>query len=581
MATRRKVEFQGTFDIQAILSAVDTLQNRLNQVQLSDNSTKKFEKSFNDLKKRAQEINTEIKQGFTSTSQINSFNNSLQKMSQQMELLKSEINSIDTSFNNLQLNSSIQKQFETLKISANSLFDEYETQISNIESKISSFASQTGVSFSPEEISGLAQVISSEEELAKLKSNKIDSLQEEKRNVESLISTYKDMLNTEEQSISSLTEQREGIRTSLVNERFTLQNMEGYGKRTGVSSEQAAALSEQSQKVKDLQSRYDSINNTLQKHITSQDVILSNLQSEERNLTQITSNIQQLPQFFSTISGQSSGLDDNAAAAAQEFSTLRNTVIQLEQKLEEANAEIQQFKTSLSQKASNDFAQSASDIDRFNSSVKRASDSTYDMGNNLERLNKQDQFFENLSSRATAIFGLSNAFIYVNRFIRESVDAIKELDAAFTEIAVVTNMTSAQLWESFDTYNDMAQRLGTTTVDAIQTSALYYQQGLETAEVMQLTEETMKMARIAGMDYAEATDRMTAAIRGFKLEMEDAQRVNDVFSELAAITASDTDELSSALTRTASIASSAGMSLETTTAFLAQMINFATYTRVA
>ena len=68
-------------------------------------------------------------------------------------------------------------------------------------------------------------------------------------------------------------------------------------------------------------------------------------------------------------------------------------------------------------------------------------------------------------------------------------------------------MTTSQLWESFDTYNEMAQRLGTTTVDAIETSALYYQQGLETAEVMTLTEETMKMARIAGMDFAEATDR--------------------------------------------------------------------------
>ena len=80
------------------------------------------------------------------------------------------------------------------------------------------------------------------------------------------------------------------------------------------------------------------------------------------------------------------------------------------------------------------------------------------------------------------------------------------------------------------------------------------------------------MARIAGMDFAEATDRMTAALRGFKLEMEDANRVNDVFSALAAESAVDTNELSYALTKTASIAKSAGMELETTSAFLSQMI---------
>ena len=74
---------------------------------------------------------------------------------------------------------------------------------------------------------------------------------------------------------------------------------------------------------------------------------------------------------------------------------------------------------------------------------------------------------------------------------------------------------------------------------------------------------------------------MTAALRGFKLEMEDTQRVNDVFSALAAESAVDTDELSAGLTRTASLAQSAGMELETTSAFLSQMINYATYTRVA
>ena len=91
----------------------------------------------------------------------------------------------------------------------------------------------------------------------------------------------------------------------------------------------------------------------------------------------------------------------------------------------------------------------------------------------------------------------------------------------------------------------------------------------------------MKMARIAGLDYTEATNQMTAAIRGFKLEMSDASRVNDIFSSLAAESASDVQELSEALSRTASIAQSAGMAIENTSAFLASMINYATYTRVA
>jgi hypothetical protein len=55
--------------------------------------------------------------------------------------------------------------------------------------------------------------------------------------------------------------------------------------------------------------------------------------------------------------------------------------------------------------------------------------------------------------------------------------------------------------------------------------------------------ETMKMARIAGMDAANATEAMTAALRGFNMEVNEtnAVRVNDVYSELAAITAADTE----------------------------------------
>ena len=82
------------------------------------------------------------------------------------------------------------------------------------------------------------------------------------------------------------------------------------------------------------------------------------------------------------------------------------------------------------------------------------------------------------------------------------------------------------------------------------------------------------MARIAGMDVKDATDSMTAALRGFNMELTQtsAQRVNDVYSKLAAITAANTEEISTAMGKTASIAASANMEFETTAALLAQII---------
>jgi TP901 family phage tail tape measure protein len=141
-----------------------------------------------------------------------------------------------------------------------------------------------------------------------------------------------------------------------------------------------------------------------------------------------------------------------------------------------------------------------------------------------------------------------------------------------TSIAVVTDMSVGDLWGKINEYMSIAQQYGVTTQGVYEVSQLYYQQGLSTNEVMAATTETLKMARIAGMGYSEAADAMTVAIRSFKMEMTDASHVTDVYSKVAAITASDTKELATAMSKTASSAESVGSSFENTTAMLAVMV---------
>jgi TP901 family phage tail tape measure protein len=160
----------------------------------------------------------------------------------------------------------------------------------------------------------------------------------------------------------------------------------------------------------------------------------------------------------------------------------------------------------------------------------------------------------------------------VKQGIRQAWTDIQGLDKAMTNIAVVTDMSVGDLWGKINEYMSIAQQYGVTTQGVYEVSQLYYQQGLSTDEVMAATTETLKMARIAGMDYKEAADAMTVAIRAFKMEMEDAQRVTDVYSKVAAVTASDSEELAIAMSKTASSAESVGSSFENTTAMLAVMI---------
>ena len=206
-------------------------------------------------------------------------------------------------------------------------------------------------------------------------------------------------------------------------------------------------------------------------------------------------------------------------------------------------------------------------FDAFAQKLNEADDS-------FKQFNTHAQEVEGLKQQITYFFGLTNAIDLFKRAVRNAYESVKELDSVMTETAVVTDFTIGDMWEQLPEYSKRASELGVSIKGAYESATLYYQQGLKTDEVVATSTETLKMARIAGLDYAEATNFMTAALRGFNMAIDEtsAKRINDVYSELAAITASDTEEIAKAMTKTASIADSAGMEFETTAAFLAQII---------
>ena len=180
--------------------------------------------------------------------------------------------------------------------------------------------------------------------------------------------------------------------------------------------------------------------------------------------------------------------------------------------------------------------------------------------------------YDMIASRIKYTFSLVNGLYILQRTIRSAFTSVKELDASMNEIAVVTEMTTSDLWDQIDAYNELATAMGATVKGGYDVAKLYYQQGKSQEEVNALTKETLKLSRISGIDYSQATDFMTAALNGFKLEVTDAARVSDIYSNLAAKAAVDTQEIAYAMTKTASIANNAGMSIENTAALLTQMM---------
>ena len=206
--------------------------------------------------------------------------------------------------------------------------------------------------------------------------------------------------------------------------------------------------------------------------------------------------------------------------------------------------------------------------------LEKMGQSVRDSADDFDAAERAAQDLSTLKYQLMDFFSVTGAIQLFRRAIQSAFETVKELDAAMTEIAVVSDFSVNDMWGQLPRFTEQANELGMAIKDTYAATTLYVQQGLDLDKSMKLATETLKMAAVAGMDAANATDAMTAALRGFNMELDEtsAQRVNDVYSELAAITASDTQEISTAMTKTASIAHSVNMEFETTAAFLAQGI---------
>ena len=192
--------------------------------------------------------------------------------------------------------------------------------------------------------------------------------------------------------------------------------------------------------------------------------------------------------------------------------------------------------------------------------------------NQLDQIKERQKLIGKIEGLVQRWFSIYTVVRMVNKAINQIKTTLKELDKTITEIAIVTDMTQKDLWSQMDSYTRMARQYGASISGVYKVSQLFYQQGLQTNEVMTLTEQTLKMARISGLEYADATDYMTNALRSFKMEMSEAQTIVDVYSAIAASSATSTKELAQAMSKTASSAESVGSSFENTTAMMAVMI---------
>ena len=206
---------------------------------------------------------------------------------------------------------------------------------------------------------------------------------------------------------------------------------------------------------------------------------------------------------------------------------------------------------------------------RYTKEAKEASQNQADWNGQLDaselKLKKQES---SLGKAFKAFTIYATVLRTVKTALREAVSTITELDKSLTEQAMVTGHTRQETYNLVKQYQELATQVGATTKEIASVATEYMKQGQTIEDSLVLTQAAVSAAKVARVSVGDSVNYLTTALNGYQMAAEDAMRVSDIFAAVAAASATDYDELAIALSKVASQANLAGMSIEYTTALL-------------
>lgn len=206
---------------------------------------------------------------------------------------------------------------------------------------------------------------------------------------------------------------------------------------------------------------------------------------------------------------------------------------------------------------------------KYTKEVKEASQNQGDWNGQLDaselKLKKQES---SLGKAFKAFTIYATVLRTVKTALREAVSTITELDKSLTEQAMVTGHTRQETYNLVKQYQELATQVGATTKEIASVATEYMKQGQTIEDSLVLTQAAVSAAKVARVSVGDSVNYLTTALNGYQMAAEDAMRVSDIFAAVAAASATDYDELAIALSKVASQANLAGMSIEYTTALL-------------
>lgn len=287
--------------------------------------------------------------------------------------------------------------------------------------------------------------------------------------------------------------------------------------------------------------QFRKINGVLQETTRTQTLNASKLKADnDRNIRQLDSLIEKQQKFNSTVANQKSSAENKRLL--QESNELIS-------RMKETRAELD--------KQGAAFVEDGKKVDNYRAEVKKLSADYERTGTKGESFLKQIGDKARWLSAFYIVNELKNGFVESIQVIKETEDAVVDLQRVLNNDALSNNQISDQLY-------DTAYQYGRSFEEVSEVATRWAQAGYEWNEVIELTSGTMLALNTAELDVTQSTQGLIAIMRQWGFEVEDYDEVINKINITADNFAVTSETIVDALQRAGSSTKAANMSFEET-----------------
>ena len=231
---------------------------------------------------------------------------------------------------------------------------------------------------------------------------------------------------------------------------------------------------------------------------------LNALRQVNSELTRVTINTQK---WTAAQRGSSSG---SYAIYSQQADALRN----LAAELETGDMKAKDF--------ANRFAEIRLAITQSSGAIKIAGEDTSMLGFR----------FGDLAAKAINFIGKYRIIMTTIRTFKEMANIAMDIESSMAQIQVVTGATDSELQNFFQSSTRLAKELGQNITDVAKSIEVFSRLGYSLNDATQLAEYANVLSNVADTDVNAATTGLTSIIKGFNMQVSDAEHVTDVLTQV-------------------------------------------------